>query len=123
MKEEIRTTKAPRPVGPYSQGIKYRDRIYVAGQGPFNVDTDTMPDGIFEQTRQVMRNIQSILEAAGASLDDVVKVTVHLADLHDFNEFNRAYREFFREPFPVRTTVESGLNKMLVEIDVIAELG
>ncbi|RIV26169.1 RidA family protein [Alicyclobacillaceae bacterium I2511] len=123
MKEKITTNKAPNPSGPYSQGIKINNRIYIAGQGPVDVSTGEMPSGVYAQTRQVLMNIQEILSAAGARIDDVVKVTAHLVNFNDFEEFNRAYAEFFRDPFPVRTTVESGLNNILVEIDVIAEIG
>ncbi len=122
MKKEIRTKNAPMPAGPYSQGIIVGDRIYVAGQGPLNPATGKVPEGIEEQTRQVLKNIQAILEAGGAKLDDVVKVTAHLADLKYFAAFNEVYKTFFKEPFPVRTTVGSQLKDILVEIDVIAEL-
>lgn len=123
MKQKIVTNKAPNPAGPYSQGLKVGNRVYVAGQGPLNVETGVKPEGIYEQTKQVLTNVRYILEAGGATMDDVVKVTAHLSDLGHFAEFNRAYMEFFSDPFPVRTTVESGLNNMLVEIDVIAEIG
>ncbi|HHV53781.1 MAG: Rid family detoxifying hydrolase [Synergistota bacterium] len=122
MKKEIRTKNAPMPAGPYSQGIIVDNRIYVAGQGPLNPATGKVPEGIEEQTRQVLKNIQAILEAGGAKLDDVVKVTAHLADLKYFTAFNEVYKTFFKEPFPVRTTVGSQLKDILVEIDVIAEL-
>ena len=123
MKEVIRTNKAPAPVGPYSQGIKTGGRIYVAGQGPVDPGTGKMPEGIAEQTRQTLNNVKAILEEGGASMEHVVKATVHLTDLENFKGFNEVYREFFSEPYPVRTTVKSGLlGEMLVEIDVIAEL-
>ena len=122
MKKEIRTKSAPMPAGPYSQGIIVGNRIYVAGQGPLNPATGKVPEGIEDQTRQVLKNIQAILEAGGAKLDDVVKVTAHLADLKYFTAFNEVYKTFFKEPFPVRTTVGSQLKDILVEIDVIAEL-
>ncbi|HXK90208.1 MAG TPA: Rid family detoxifying hydrolase [Thermosynergistes sp.] len=122
MKKEIRTKNAPMPAGPYSQGIIVGNRIYVAGQGPLNPATGKVPEGIEDQTRQVLKNIQAILEAGGAKLDDVVKVTAHLADLKYFTAFNEVYKTFFKEPFPVRTTVGSQLKDILVEIDVIAEL-
>lgn len=122
MKKEIRTKNAPMPAGPYSQGIIVDNRIYVAGQGPLNPATGKVPEGIEEQTRQVLKNIQAILEAGGGKLEDVVKVTAHLADLKYFTAFNEVYKTFFKEPFPVRTTVGSQLKDILVEIDVIAEL-
>lgn len=101
MKEKITTGKAPNPVASYSQGIKVGNRVYVAGQGPLNVETDTVPEGVYEQTRQVLTNIRNILEAAGVIMDDVVKVTAHLQTLDDLPEFNRGYAEFFNDPFPV----------------------
>ncbi|MBL3540052.1 RidA family protein, partial [Aminivibrio sp.] len=121
MKKVVRTDKAPNPVGPYSQGLICGKRVYVSGQGPFNPETGTKPEGVAEQTRQTLKNVRAILEAAGASMDHVVKVTVHLQEVtKDFRAFNEVYREFFNEPFPVRTTVGSDLLDILVEIDVIA---
>ncbi|WP_047151847.1 RidA family protein [Aneurinibacillus tyrosinisolvens] len=122
MKEEISTNLVPWPAGPYSQGIKIGNSVYVAGQGPKNAVTGETPETIEEQTRQVLKNLQYILEAAGAKMTDVVKVTTHLADLKDFEAYNSVYKEFFIEPFPVRTTVGSQLANILIEIDVIAEI-
>ncbi len=122
MKVEIKTDKAPLPIGPFSQGVKIGSRIYVAGQGPLQAASGVMPEGIAAQTTQVLENIRAILEAGGASLDDVVKTTVHLADLSLFKEFNAVYATYFQPPYPVRTTVASGLLGILVEIDAVAEL-
>ncbi|MDR1874443.1 MAG: Rid family detoxifying hydrolase [Synergistaceae bacterium] len=122
-KKEIRTDRAPQPAGPYSQGLVVGNRVYVAGEGPKNPETNTTPEGIEAQTRQVMTNLKNILEAGGATMDNVVKSTVHLANLEDFAKFNEVYREFFTPPYPVRTTVGSALlGGILVEIDVIAEV-
>ncbi|MCZ8511446.1 Rid family detoxifying hydrolase [Paenibacillus filicis] len=122
MKKEIQTSLAPGPVGPYSQGIQVGNRVYVAGQGPLNPETGTVPETIEEQTRQVLKNIQNILTAAGATMDHVVKVTAHLSDLKYFDAYNSVYQQFFSKPYPVRTTVGSQLENILVEIDVIAEI-
>ena len=122
MKKEIRTDLAPKPIGFYSKGIKVGNRIYVSGEGPLNPETGKIPETIEEQTRQVLTNISNILQAGVATMDHVVKATVHLADLEDFHAFNDVYREFFNAPYPVRTTVGSALLGILVEIDVIAEL-
>lgn len=123
MKKEIKTDKAPQPMGPYSQALVMRGRVYVSGQGPTDPVTGTKPDGIEAQTRKTLTNLKNILEAAGATMDNVVKSTVHLANLADFNVFNAVYQEFFTTPYPVRTTVGSSLlGGILVEIDVIAEL-
>ena len=122
-KKEVKTDKAPQPVGPYSQGLVVGNRIYVAGQGGVNPDTGKMLEGIEEQTRQVMVNVKSIIEAAGGTMDNVVKSTVHLVNLDDFAAFNKIYSNFFTPPYPVRTTVSSALlGGMLVEVDVVAEL-
>jgi reactive intermediate/imine deaminase len=120
MKELIETDGSPSPRGAYSQGIRAADLVFVAGQGPRDPATGRVADGIEAQTHQALRNVASILEAGHATMDDVVKVTVHLADLADFEAFDLAYTEHFRRPYPVRTTVGSLLPGILLEIDVIA---
>ena len=124
MKKQITTEKAPLPLGAYSQGLVINDRMYVSGQGPMDVTTGKMPNGIERQTTQVLKNIEAILEAGGFSMADVVKSTVHLANMNDFMTFNETYIKHFPDILPVRTTVQSvlpGGKEMLVEIDVIAE--
>ena len=122
MKEAVTTSSAPRPAGPYSQAIRAGDLVFVAGQRPQDPATGQIDDGIGAQTRRVLQNVRSVLEAAGCTLADVVKVNVYLADLRDFDTFNAVYREFFSEPYPARTTVGSSLRGILVEIDVIASV-
>jgi 2-iminobutanoate/2-iminopropanoate deaminase len=122
-KTGIRTANAPQPAGPYSQGVVANGFVYTAGFGPQDpADGNAVAPGVGDQTRQVLRNIQAVLAEHDLTLDDCVKTTVHLADLADFAEFNAAYREFFTEPYPVRTTVGSQLANILVEIDVVAAL-
>jgi 2-iminobutanoate/2-iminopropanoate deaminase len=121
-KRQVTAANAPRPAGPYSQAIVAGDLIFVSGQVPREPLTGLVPDGIEAQTRLALKNIETILQAAGASMDDVVKVTAHLVDLALFDVFNRTYLEFFREPFPARTTVGSQLRGVLVEIEAIAVL-
>lgn len=122
-KEAISIPNAPAPVGPYSQGMVANGFLYTAGFGPQDPATGAIADTVEEQTRQVLRNIGAVLEVHGASFSDVVKATVHLQHLdRDFAGFNAAYREFFTEPYPVRTTVGSTLANILVEIDVVAAL-
>lgn len=121
-KEALRTADAPQPAGPYSQAIVSGDLLFTAGFGPQDPATGGVAQSVGEQTRQVLRNLQAVLAERGATLDDALKTTVHLADLADFQEFNEAYREFFTEPFPVRTTVGSQLANILVEIDLVARL-
>ncbi|WCK52351.1 Rid family detoxifying hydrolase [Aneurinibacillus sp. Ricciae_BoGa-3] len=123
MKQQIHTNKAPKPLGPYSQGLRIGNRIYLAGQGPIDSATGQIVGNTIEdQTKTTLENIQAILADAGATLRDVVKTTVHLADLKDFAAFNQVYIEYFQEPYPVRTTIGSQLlATMLVEVEVIAE--
>lgn len=120
MKTEVKTNNAPIPAGPYSQAILTNEYIFVAGQGPVDPATGKMPEGVAPQTRQVLLNLQSILEAAGSGMDKVVKVSAYLSDMADFTEFNNVYQDFFSKPYPVRTTVGAQLSGILVEIDVIA---
>lgn len=121
-KEAIFPAAAPIPAGPYSPAIKAGGLIFVSGQGPLLPGSREIAQGdVRVQTRQVLTNIQGILAAAGATMADVVKVNAHLADMADFAAYNEVYREFFPEPFPARTTVQSGLpGPFSVEIDVIA---
>ena len=110
--------------GAYSDGVIVGDLMFVSGQTPVDFATSTVVLGsIEEETRRVLNNIKAILETGGASLDNVVKVTVHLADSKDFQRFNAEYATFFTGVRPARTTVESGLQHGIkVEIDVIAKL-
>ncbi|MFQ6048604.1 MAG: RidA family protein [Phycisphaerae bacterium] len=122
MKQRITGPNVAPPSGPYSPGLRVGDWIFVSGQGPIDPRTGQISgQTIEEQTRQTLDNIKAILEAAGASLDDCVKVTAHLRDMADFEAYNRVYETFFGDPKPARTTVQSGLAaNMRVEIDVIA---
>lgn len=120
-KEEIRTTAAPAPAGAYSQGIRVGDFVYTAGEGPIDPVTGSVVGAMIEdQTERAIDNIAAILQEVGASLADVVKVTVHLADVADFARFNAVYERLFPEPRPARTTVGSTLIGILVEIDAVA---
>lgn len=114
---------APLPAGPYSQGVISNGFLFTAGFGPQDPGTGEVADGVEEQTRRVLRSIESVLQQAGANLDDVVKTTVHLQHLkRDFGAFNAVYAEFFSPPYPVRTTVGSDLYDILIEIDVTVAL-
>lgn len=114
---------APPQAGPYSHAVSANGFLYTAGFVPTNAAGEVVGDTIEEQTRQVMRNIATVLTAAGLDFADVVKTTVHLAEAkRDFAAFNTAYGEFFSDGFPARTTVGSVLANVLVEIDVVAAL-
>ena len=123
-KQLIQTDGAPRPGGAYSQGLRAGDFIFVAGQGPTDPATGKVAGvTIEEQTARTLENIKAILEAAGATMTDVVKATVHLSDLSLFGRYNQVYASYFPDPKPVRTTVGSQLLGIMVEIDVIAYVG
>lgn len=125
-KEEIKTDNAPKAIGPYSQGVKIGRQIFLSGQIPIDPLTGDVIDGdITAQTRQVLKNLQAVLEQSGASMKDVVKTTVFLESLANFTDMNSIYGEFFAEPYPARATVEvSALPKGVeVEIDAIAVIG
>ncbi len=119
-KKQIVTENAPSPAGPYSQGILADNFIFVAGQRPQDPATGEIGEGIREQTRQVIKNIGSVLEAGGSSLENVVQSTVYLSDISDFDAMNEVYRELFPKPYPARTTFGVQLRGILVEINVIA---
>jgi len=124
MKQPIFPSNAPKPIGPYSPGLRVGDFVFVSGQGPLNPATRQIAgDTIEAQTAQVLENIKTILEAGGATMADVVKSTVHLSDLAWFERFNKVYATYFPDPKPTRTTVGSQLLGILVEIDVIAYVG
>jgi len=121
-KEAIKTSKAPGAVGPYSQGIRAGDLIFVSGQLPANAEGVLVIDDIAAATRHSLENVRAVLSAAGAQMSDVVKATVFLTNMGDFSAMNEVYGEFFSEPFPARACIEvAALPKgAKVEIEVIA---
>lgn len=126
MKEAVHTDSAPKAIGPYSQAIKANGLLFASGQIPLDPATmQIIEGGIREQTERVLNNLSAVLEAAGSSLDRVVKTTVFLADLEDFASMNETYGKFFGGVPPARSTVEvSRLPRdVRVEIDVIALAG
>jgi len=104
--EYVYTDGAPRPVGPYSQGVRAGCFLFVAGQIPLDPATGRLVEGFEEAARRALENVKAIVEAAGGSLSDVVKVNVYLTDLGRFQEFNRVYSEFFKDSKPARAVVE-----------------
>ena len=123
LKFPVSTTDAPRAIGPYSQGVKAGGFVFVSGQVAIDPATNKMIEGdIRAQTERVLKNVTAILEAAGSSLDQVVKTTVFLKNMEDFVPMNEVYATFFGSEPPARATVEaSKLPKdMLVEIEAIA---
>ncbi len=123
MRKVVRTSDAPRPRGIYSQAIVADGFVFVAGQGAANPQTNELELGdIQSETRRVLQNIRAILDAAGSSLKDVVRVGIFLADMNDFAAMNEVYKQFFPEDPPARTTVGAVLPKIKIEIDCIARV-
>jgi 2-iminobutanoate/2-iminopropanoate deaminase len=125
MREAISTPAAPAAIGSYSQAIRAGSLLFVSGQIPLDPETSTIVEGdVRVQTHRVFRNLAGILEAAGTSLDRVVRATVYLADMNDFAAMNEVYGTYFSSPAPARSTIQAARlpRDARVEIDVIAVL-
>ena len=126
MNQAISTPKAPAAIGPYSQAVRAGNTIYVSGQIPIDPATGSFAgDDIRTQARQSLSNIRSILQEAGAGMEDVVKTTVLLKDIADFTAMNEVYAEFFSEPYPARAAFQAAAlpKGALVEIEAVAVKG
>lgn len=126
MKEIISTENAPGAIGPYSQAIKTGNMVFCSGQIPIDPATgEFVSQDVAEQTEQVFKNLSAVLEAAGASLADVVKTTVFLADMNDFAAMNEVYARYFSDHKPARATVQAARlpRDARVEIECIAAVG
>src|SRR5215212_3808720 len=123
MRQRIQTENAPAAIGPYSQAIKANGLVFASGQIPTDPETgEFVAGGIAEQTERVLRNVAAVLEAAGSSLDRVVKTTVFLADMNEFTAMNEVYAKFFTEVPPARATVQAARlpRDARVEIEAVA---
>jgi len=123
LRQRIQTENAPAAIGPYSQAIKAGGFVFCSGQVAIVPQTGQfVAGGVAEQTEQVLKNLSAVLEAAGSSLDQVVKTTVFLADMKEFSAMNEVYARFFSEPPPARATVAAaGLPRdARVEIEAVA---
>ena len=122
MKKIIFTEKAPKAIGPYSQAVEVNGALYISGQVPVNPETGKIPEGIKEQTEQVMKNIGAILDAAGYTFDNVVKSTCLLSDMDNFQTMNEVYGSYYKENPPARAAY--GVVKLplgvMIEIETIA---
>lgn len=121
----VSTDKAPKAIGPYSQAVRADNTLYCSGQIPLDPKTMQLVEGGFDaQARQVFENIKAVLEAAGGSFSDVVKVTIFLTDLSNFAKVNEMMVAYFTEPFPARSTIQVAAlpRGAAVEIEVIAVL-
>ncbi len=124
MRQAVTTAAAPVPVGPYSQAVIAGDLVFVAGQGARDPATGVLAVGdVRHETEQVFRNLSAILQAAGSSLDKVVKCNVYLKDIGDFALMNEIYKTQFTPPYPARTTIQAGAlpEGISVEIECIAQ--
>ena len=125
MRQAVSTPAAPAAIGPYSQAIRAGALVFVSGQIPLDPETGKLIEGdVTLQTHRVFRSLAAILEAAGSSLDRVVRATVYLADMNDFAAMNDVYGTYFSSPAPARSTVQAARlpKDARIEIDVIAEL-
>lgn len=123
----VATDKAPRAIGPYSQGniVEFKKLIFVSGQIAIDPATNTMIEGdITVQTHRVLQNVKAVLEAAGCSLDRVCKTTVFLKDMNDFQAMNEVHMQYFSKDFPARAAVQAARlpKDALVEIEAIGYL-
>lgn len=120
----VSTDKAPAAIGPYSQAITLGNLLFTSGQIPLDADGQLVEGGIEEQTHQVFRNLQAVLEEAGASFSDVAKATVFIKDMNQFAALNTIYASYFGDHKPARSTVEvARLPKdVLVEIELIVSI-
>ncbi len=125
MVKALHTDGAPAAIGPYSQAIQAGDFLFVSGQIPISPESGEIVEGIDNQTKQVLQNIEAILSEAGVGFRKVVKFTIYLSNMNHFGTVNEIYGSFLEEPYPARATVEvSRLPKdVLIEMDVIAYLG
>lgn len=124
MKESVNTPNAPAAIGPYCQAVKSGGLVYVSGQLPLDPATGTMPEAIAEQARRSLTNVKAILEAAGSSLDKVLRVGIFMTDLADFKAVNEIYAAFFTGDCPARATVQVAALPLgaKIEIEAVAEV-
>lgn len=122
--KEIKTSNAPAAIGPYSQAMVVGNMLFTSGQVPINPATGEIPEGVEAQAKQALANVKNLIEAAGASIDKVVKTTVFIKNMDDFTKINEIYAQYFTEPFPARSCVEvARLPKdVLLEVEAIVEL-
>lgn len=122
MKTVISTEKAPAAIGPYSQAVEVNGIVYTSGVIPVVPETGEIPDGSVEQAKQALSNLSNLLDAAGSSMDDVVKTTVFIKEMKDFGAINEVYETFFKGDYPARSCVEvARLPKdVMIEIEAVA---
>ena len=122
--KEIKTNNAPAAIGPYSQAVTVGNLLFTSGQIPIDPATGNIPESVEEQAHQAFTNVKNLIEAAGSSIDNVVKTTVFIKNMEDFAKINEIYATYFTEPYPARSCVEvARLPKdVLLEVETIVEL-
>lgn len=122
--KEVKTTNAPAAIGPYSQGIVMGNMLFTSGQIPIDPATGQIPEDVCAQAKQALTNVSKVIEAAGGSMDKVVKTTVFIKNMDDFAKINEVYAQFFTQPYPARSCVEvARLPKdVLLEIEAVVAL-
>lgn len=123
-KQAIHSKHAPAAIGPYSQAIRVGDTIYMSGQIGLDPETGNLVETLERQAHQVFKNLRAVAQAAGGELEDIVKLTLLLADLGDFNKVNEIMASYFREPYPARATYQvAGLPRgARIEVEAIMEM-
>lgn len=123
-KKAIHTDSAPAAIGPYSQAVRHGDTVYLSGQIPLHPETMEMVDGdVRDQVHRVFQNLSAVAEAAGGSLDHIVRLTVYLTDLANFGSVNEIMAEYFSEPYPARAAIGVSQLPRGAEVEIDAVLG
>ena len=120
--QQISSPTAPEPAGTYSSGIVSGGFLFLAGQGPFNTESEIVGETFADQVRQTFANLEAVAAAAGTSMSNAVRIGVYLNDLADWAEFNEVSKEFLTTPYPARTSIQADLNGFLVEVDAVVAL-
>jgi reactive intermediate/imine deaminase len=120
--QQISSPSSPKPAGTYSSGIVSGGLLFLAGQGPFDAESNLVGQTFANQVRQTFANLEAVATAAGTSMSNAVRIGVYLNDLADWAEFNEVSKEFLTEPYPARTSIQADLNGFLVEVDAIVAI-
>ncbi len=120
MKKEIRTEKSPIAIGPYSQAVKAGDFVFLSGQISYTEKMEFVGDDVRKQTIQCLKNLQNVLEAEGLAMDNIVKCSVYLKDLNDFDLVNEIYSSYFTKPYPARVCVQVAKLPKDVKVEIEA---
>jgi reactive intermediate/imine deaminase len=120
--QQITSPTAPEPAGTYSPGIVSGGFLFLAGQGPFDTQSQIVGETFADQVRQTFANLEAVAAAAGTSMSNAVRIGVYLDDLADWAEFNEVSKEFLTTPYPARTSIQADLDGFRVEVDAIVAI-